>query len=315
MNALSTKDHITQALKDCSDGTLVGNARNLLNILGYRGKRTIALSPNTAEEFVTNFDPSNQINPKRAQLDEWESIDLLFQLTEEEITQSDTPTLDFRNGDVEANLYQSYLFFALKLRGDIYTRTQLSQITREINKLTSMPAMVVFQHGQTLTLSVIDRRPHKGNESKDVLEKVTLIKDIDFDNPHRAHIDILFDLSLSELYRQHQFSDFLGLHQAWKATLDTETLNRQFYQRLFNWFEWAVSEGRFPTTETKTLSPQEHVIRLITRLLFVWFIKEKGLVSADLFDETQMRALLKDYDFDDGDSYYRAVLQNLFLPH
>ncbi len=313
MNALSTKDYITQALKDFRYGTLVGNARNLLNILGYRSKRTIALSPNTAEEFVTNFDPSNQINPKRAQLDEWESIDLLFQLTDEEIIQSDTPTLDFGNSGVEADLYQSYLFFALKLRGDIYTRTQLSQITREINNLTSMPAMVVFQHGQTLTLSVIDRRPHRGDESKDVLEKVTLIKDIDFDNPHRAHIDILFDLSLSELYRQHQFSDFLGLHQAWKATLDTETLNRQFYQRLFNWFEWAVSEGKFPTTETKTLSPQEHVIRLITRLLFVWFIKEKGLVSADLFDETQMRALLKDYDFDDGDSYYRAVLQNLFF--
>ncbi len=313
MNALSAKDHITQALEDCRDGTLVGNARNLLNILGYRSKRTITLSPNTAEEFVTNFDPSNRISQKRAQLDEWESIDLLFQLTDEEIIQSDTPTLDFGNGSVEADLYQSYLFFALKLRGDIYTRTQLSQITREINKLTPMPAMVIFQHGQTLTLAVIDRRLHKRDESKDVLEKVTLIKDIDFDNPHRAHIDILFDLSLGELYRQHQFSDFLALHQAWKATLDTETLNRQFYHRLFNWFEWAVSEGKFPTTETKTLSPQEHVIRLITRLLFVWFIKEKGLVSADLFDETQMRALLKDYDFDDGDSYYRAVLQNLFF--
>ena len=186
-------------------------------------------------------------------------------------------------------------------------------IVREINKLTPMPAMVIFQHSQAITFAVIDRRLHKRNESKDVLEKVTLIKDINLDEPHRAHIDILFDLSLSDLYRQHQFSDFLGLHQAWKATLDTEALNRQFYQRLFDWFEWAVSEGKFPTTEKKTLSPQEHVIRLITRLLFVWFIKEKGLVSANLFDETQMRALLKDYDFNDGDSYYRTVLQNLFF--
>ena len=173
--------------------------------------------------------------------------------------------------------------------------------------------MVIFQHSQAITFAVIDRRLHKRNESKDVLEKVTLIKDINLDEPHRAHIDILFDLSLSDLYRQHQFSDFLGLHQAWKATLDTEALNRQFYQRLFNWFEWAVSEGKFPTTETKELSPQEHVIRLITRILFVWFIKEKRLVSAKLFDETQMRALLKDHDFDDGDSYYRTVLQNLFF--
>ena len=63
----------------------------------------------------------------------------------------------------------------------------------------------------------------------------------------------------------------------------------------------------------KTLSPQEHVIRLITRLLFVWFLKEKGLVAEELFEETDVRDLLKDYDREDGDSYYRAVLQNLFF--
>ena len=313
MNALSTKVHITQALKDFCDGTLANNARNLLNILGYQSKRTIALEPNTAEEFVANFDPSNCINGKRAQLGEWESIDLVFQLTGDEISLSDQTTTSYGGGEVDNRIYQSYLFFALKLRGSTYTRTQLSQIVREINKLTPMPAMVVFQHSQAITFAVIDRRLHKRDESKDVLEKVTLIKDINLDEPHRAHIDILFDLSLSELCRQHKVSDFLGLHQTWKETLDTEALNRQFYQRLFDWFEWAVSEGKFPTTEKKTLSPQEHVIRLITRLLFVWFIKEKGLVSANLFDETQMRALLKDYDFNDGDSYYRAVLQNLFF--
>ena len=43
----------------------------------------IALEPNTAEGFVANFDPSNSINRKRAQLGEWESIDLVFQLTGE----------------------------------------------------------------------------------------------------------------------------------------------------------------------------------------------------------------------------------------
>ena len=313
MNTPSAKDHITHALKAFRDGTLVNNARNLLNILGYRSERAITLEPNTAEEFVANFDLSNRMNRERAQLGKWKSIDLLFQLTDAEITLDDAPEIDFGSAGVEAELYQSYLFFALKLRGEVYTRAQLSQITREINKLTAMPAMVVFQYGQTLTLAVIDRRPHRGDESKDVLEKVTLIKDIDVDNPHRAHIDILFDLSLAELHRQHQFSDFLGLHQAWRETLDTEALNRQFYQRLFNWFEWAVSEGKFPATETKTLSPQEHVIRLITRLLFVWFIKEKGLVSAELFDDTRIRALLQDDNLNDGDSYYRAVLQNLFF--
>ena len=173
--------------------------------------------------------------------------------------------------------------------------------------------MVLFQHGDTLTFAVIDRRLNKLDESKDVLLKATLIKDINFGDPHRAHIDILFDLSITELHRVHEFSNFPELHEAWKKTLDAETLNRQFYQRLFDWFQWAISEAKFPDDEKRTLKPEEHVIRLITRLLFVWFIKEKGLAADELFNETQVARLLKDYDRDSGDSYYRAVLQNLFF--
>ena len=107
--------------------------------------------------------------------------------------------------------------------------------------------------------------------------------------------------------------NFDGLLAAWLAKLDTETLNKQFYQQLFNWFEWAITEAKFPTNEAKTLNPQEHLIRLITRLLFIWFLKEKGLVADALFNETQIRPLLKDDDFENGDAYYRAVLQNLFF--
>ena len=110
-----------------------------------------------------------------------------------------------------------------------------------------------------------------------------------------------------------QPKNFDGLLAAWLARLDTEELNKKFYRELFDWFEWAVAEGKFPTDKNRTLKPEEHVIRLITRLLFVWFIKEKGLVADELFNDKQIPGLLKDDDFDNGDSYYRAVLQNLFF--
>ena len=74
-----------------------------------------------------------------------------------------------------------------------------------------------------------------------------------------------------------------------------------------------MAEATFPTQEEQVLPPQEHVIRLITRLLFVWFLKEKGLVADDLFNETKIAALLNNYERDRGDVYYRAVLQNLFF--
>ena len=310
MNELQMRKSIEQTLKNFQHEPLLTNARKLFNTLGYHSKRTLPIPLKNPDDFVEEFDRKGKLNTGRAEFDEWESIDLLFQLTGEEITQSAQDTPDF----VDRSLYQSYLFFVLKLQGTDYTRTQLSQITREINKLSDMPpAMVLFQHGGKLTFAVIGRRLHKRDESKNVLEKVTLLKDIDFSNPHAAHIRILADLSLNQLYQEHQFTNFPELHDAWKRTLDTEALNKKFYRELFKWFEWAVKEAKFPTKEKRILKPEEHVIRLITRLLFIWFIKEKGLVADELFNETQVSPLLKAYDPDTGDSYYRAVLQNLFF--
>ena len=110
-----------------------------------------------------------------------------------------------------------------------------------------------------------------------------------------------------------QAQNFDGLLAAWLNTLDTEELNKRFYRELFNWFECAKTQAKFPSTGAKVLTPEEHIIRLITRMLFVWFVKEKGLIHDDLFNETRIRPLLRDYHRDSGDSYYRAVLQNLFF--
>ena len=309
------KKKIERALHQFDSGDLADNAKHLLNVLGYQSQRTMPLEPNTRDGFLSAFELEDEekFNPKRALVEEWESIDFLFQLTHEEIRENPNLEIDFGEGGIEFTRMESYLFFVIKLKGDHYTRTQLSQITREINKPFDMPAMILFQHSEALTFAVIDRRLNKRDESRDVLLKATLIKDINFAAPHRAHIDILFDLSIAELHRVHEFSNFPELHEAWRQTLDTEELNKQFYLKLFNWFKWAATEGKFPKDKKRSLKPEEHVIRLITRILFVWFIKEKGLVSDKLFNEKQVERLLKDYDHDSGDSYYRAVLQNLFF--
>ena len=309
------KAAIKEALNRFTTGDLVENARNLLNTLGYRSERTLALESNTAEAFIAAYDLQGKLNRDRALTAEWTSIDLLFQLIGDDLTLTDTTEwlFDPSQTQVDNTIIASYLFFVIRLEDKDYNRTQLSQITREINKLFIMPAMLLFQHGETLTLSVINRRLHASDPSRDVLEKVTLIKDIDFKDPHRAHIDILSDLALEPLNQTHGVHNFVELHRAWEKTLDIEELNKKFYRELFAWFEWAVTEGKFPTNEKRTLKTEEHIIRLITRLLFIWFIKEKGLIADALFTETQSSPLLKDYDRDTGDSYYRAVLQNLFF--
>ena len=315
MSAPQHKAAIKETLNRFTEGNLVENGRNLLNTLGYRSERVLTLESNTAEAFIAAYDLQGKLNRDRALTAEWTSIDLLFQLIGDDLTLTDTTEwlFDPSQTQVDNTIIASYLFFAIRLEGNDYSRTQLSQITREINKLFIMPAMLLFQHGETLTLSIINRRLHASDPSRDVLEKVTLIKDIDFNDPHRAHIDILFDLALEPLNQTHGVHNFVKLHRAWEKTLDTEELNKKFYRELFAWFEWAVAEGEFPTNEKRTLKPEEHIIRLITRLLFIWFIKEKGLIADALFSETQVAPLLKGYDRDSGDSYYRAVLQNLFF--
>ena len=310
----TSKDKIKTALQRFSNGNLAENARHLLNVLGYHSQRIMDLEPNTAEEFLSAFNLDNKINEKLALLQEWESVDLLFQLTGEQISDNGQVDIDFREVDIDRERDKSYLFFALKLCQSHYTRTQLAQITREINKPFKMPVMILFQHGDTLTFAVIDSRLDKRKKDEFVLEKTTLIKDINFADPHRAHIDILFDLSIAALYERHKFKNFRQLHDAWKKTLDTSELNKRFFTEIANWYFWGVNQVTFPEDAGKDVEVRNatSVIRLITRLIFVWFIKEKGLVSNDLFDHEKIREILINTDPQES-TYYKAILQNLFF--
>ena len=105
---------------------------------------------------------------------------------------------------------------------------------------------------------------------------------------------------------------FDALHRAWQGVLDTEALNRRFYTRLFEWFEYAVATCSFPDDGAGEGNAERHVIRMITRLLFIWFLKEKRLVPEEFFEEGFAEEQLRDHR-PDGTDYYRAVLQNLFF--
>ena len=198
MNELETKQAIAQSLNRFATGNLADNARSLFETLGYRVDKSTSLDAPTAQSFLNSFADGRSFNREAALVKDWQFVDLLFQLTKDEITGSNQLRISFGDSSRVDNtiIIESYLFFAIALKGSTYTRTQLAGITREINKLFPMPVMLLFQYGQVLTLSIINRRLHKRDESKDVLEKVTLIKDIAFASPHRAHIEILFDLLL-----------------------------------------------------------------------------------------------------------------------
>ena len=311
------KDAIKSALAAIQTGVLLEKSKDLLSTLGYRSELTLELS-GTVHDFFEEFPPLNP-NTKTEQKfrKHAESAQIIFQFTKDEIEDDPEQMTLLESNSFDKGNIKSFLFCAVELKDNRYSRTKYAEFTREINKRLFAPTVILFRAGDHLTVAFADRRPDKTDGDRDVLGQVTLIKDIRLNNPHRAHLDILSELSLEECVQwmndKKKPKNFDGLLAAWLAKLDTEELNKQFYRKLFAWFEWAIEEATFPTDENRTIKPAEHVIRLITRLLFIWFIKEKGLIAAELFNRTQIQDLLTEDDFNNGDSYYRAVLQNLFF--
>ncbi|MEP6514752.1 sigma-70 family RNA polymerase sigma factor [Microcoleus vaginatus] len=212
------KASINQALSSFAKGKLADNARNLFFTLGYRSEKTIPFYPNSSDNFIAEFDIDHKLNSQKAFLEEWLSVDFLFQFTGTEIADNDQ-FVEFDTSSGESAFFTSYLFFAIALRRSAYTIEQLDGIVREINKILRMPAIVLFQHGETLTLSIINRRQHKRNECEDVLGKVKHIKDIPFASPTNSHLRMLFEIFLAQLHKNHGFSNFDEFHEAWHKTI------------------------------------------------------------------------------------------------
>ena len=104
---------------------------------------------------------------------------------------------------------------------------------------------------------------------------------------------------------------------AWLAALDTQELNDRFYAALRKWFKRAVDakDTKFPRNKRggeagagRTRYPVDHPspVRLVRQG------KGPGR-GRSVHRGTGRLRCLKDYDRASGDSYYRAVLQNLFF--
>ena len=106
------------------------------------------------------------------------------------------------------------------------------------------------------------------------------------------------------------------------AAFSVETLTKQFYKDLFEWYQWAVEPSSNITFPNNTITEDDDrddietkVIRMITRIMFVWFIKQKNLVPDRIFEIDFLETILKDFDpySTTVGNYYNAILQNLFF--
>ena len=115
-----TKDSLKYAVVESLDGfrkgKLLSNAKVLFQTLGYSSEKTIELSLNTPDNFLDTFDPHNKFRKDKALFTKWKSIDIIFQITDEEINVLGTDQLNLKfssHKKIDDKIIQSYLFVAV----------------------------------------------------------------------------------------------------------------------------------------------------------------------------------------------------------
>jgi very-short-patch-repair endonuclease len=214
--------------------------------------------------------------------------------------------------------YNGLMLFALELKKQP-TRTEISELTRTFNRISQrMPVALLLKYTvdkeAVISIAISERFKYLQNwRQGEKAGKVIMLRDIHTQNTHAGHTRILLDL-----VKPAGVTNYAELHKRWLEVLDVDILNQRFYREIFNWYLWALKEVRFPQIrpEEDMVSDEVHqsesLIRLLTRLLFCWFMKEKGLINERLFDKNYASAILKSMEQNET-TYYKAILQNLFF--
>lgn len=107
-----------------------------------------------------------------------------------------------------------------------------------------------------------------------------------------------------------------GLQDLHDRAFDVESVSKEFFNEISNWYFWALSHVEFPNSALAESDGEKHratsLIRFLTRIVFCWFLKEKGLIPESLFREKDVANILVNLD-PDACTYHQGILQNLFF--
>jgi adenine-specific DNA-methyltransferase len=191
--------------------------------------------------------------------------------------------------------------YAIELKENITERSSKKrqfEIAKEILKAYQLIAgLFVFypQEGKSFRFSLVFTEPYGTRREYSPYKRYTYF--VSPELPNKTFI------------KQVGGCEFKSLKKI-KEDLSVQQLTKDFYEEIQTWFDHAKEnyekEIFFPGGQK-----EENLIRLITRLMFVWFIKQMGLVPEKLFDPKELKNIVK--DFGNGHNYYNAVLQNLFF--
>lgn len=274
----------------------------------------IAAEPANPEDIITdNYKPGNHAHKLINQ------VYFLGMVNDQAFDATDSSeTLD--SVKAREQDYDGILIFGIELhaRRDnlLPTRSQLAEITRAFNReFHYTPVTIVFKYGNLLAFANSERLKYKQEwREGDKVGKVSLIKDIEIENTHRGHLSILAQLEVPRIGREAVLS-FSQLYYYWQSVFSISVLNKKFYEEVIQWFNRAVKEIKIPSESPGSEKHKDFAVRLIARLIFIWFLKELRVVKDELlipeFNNGDKNDLIKPKKA--GTSYYKFILQNLFF--
>jgi len=143
----------------------------------------------------------------------------------------------------------------------------------------------------------------------------------DWSNFKRFTYFVSKELTNKTFLKQIGEGDFSSLQKI-KEAFSVDPVTKQFYNEIQSWYFWAMDKIKFPddykyntdSARDKEIRNATNLIRLITRIIFIWFLTKKDLVPLDLFLKEKLKGIVKDFMKDkNASNFYNAILQNLFF--
>ncbi|MCY3627830.1 MAG: hypothetical protein OXG88_09330 [Gammaproteobacteria bacterium] len=178
---INLRSEIKEVLWKWNNSDFFDIAINLLDILGYNSGKVLSGQTDQVEDFIQQLNVSSidvgKLDSLRSNV---KRIRFLFQFADDDVSVRDNhlanDTLQLYN---QASREKSFLFVAVDLHKESYSRGQYAEITREINKIFQLaPTVVLFKtnslSSSKLTVSTVYRREHKIKQDRKVLGRVSL---------------------------------------------------------------------------------------------------------------------------------------------
>jgi len=270
--------------------------------------------PASPEDIVSTY--YNEANPAHTLMD---TVYFLGMVNESAFDGEENPD-SLKSIKASKEDYDGLLIFGIQLKkranGLNPTRSQLAEITRLFNReYHYTPVTLIFKYGEQIAFANSERLKYKQEwREGEKVGKISLLKDIDIENTHRGHLSILEQLKIPRTGRNAVLS-FSQLYYYWQSVFSISVLNKNFYEEIIKWFNKAIKDIRIPSEAAGSEKHKDFTVRLIARLIFIWFLKELKVVKDELlipeFNNGDENNLINPRKA--GSAYYKFVLQNLFF--